>query len=74
LAEETAPEDARAVYEIARRRYGAVPTSLGVVAHHTEILRAVVGYERALADASRVDARLKSLASVKVASLVGCPF
>ena len=36
--------------------------------------RAYTGYEYFLAKANRVDAKLKALASLKAAALVGCPF
>ena len=33
-----------------------------------------MGFERFLARAGRVDAKLKSLANLKTAALIGCPF
>jgi len=38
------------------------------------VFAAYMGFERAFARASKMDARLTTLAAVKVASLVGCPF
>jgi len=63
-----------AAFEAAKRRFGKLPIPLGVTAHHPEIFRGYLGYEREFAQANRVDARLKSLATIKVASFVGCPF
>jgi alkylhydroperoxidase family enzyme len=69
-----APPDVRAVYEGAIRKFGRLPTPIAVAAHHPEVFTAYTGFERAFGRASRVDARLTTLAAVKVASLVGCPF
>jgi alkylhydroperoxidase family enzyme len=74
VPEESAPADVRAVYESARRKYGAVPTPVTLAAHHPEIFRAYMGFEGAFARAARVDARLTAMAAVKAAALVGCPF
>jgi hypothetical protein len=51
-----------------------VPTPLTVTAHNAWIFRAYAGYELALGKASRVDPKLKALAGIKAATLVGCPF
>ena len=64
----------RFAYWYARRRVGKVPEPLAVAAHHAWIFRAYTGYEFALGRARRVDARLKALAGLKAAALVGCPF
>ncbi len=45
-----------------------------ITAHHPRLLRALVEMEQGQMAAKSVDAALKSLASVKVATLVGCPF
>ena len=65
---------ARIVYFMARRMTGKLPDPLTVSAHNGPILRATVGYEFFLGRASRVDPRLKALAGVKAAAMVGCPF
>lgn len=62
------------VYWFARRRLGRVPTPLGIMAHNTAVLSAVVGFELGLDRARAVDVRLKELATVKTALLVGCRF
>lgn len=64
----------RVAYWISRRMVGKVPEPLTVSAHHPSIFRAYVGYEYYLGKAHRVDARLKSLASLKAAAIIGCPF
>jgi hypothetical protein len=65
---------ARFAYRFSKRMIGKVSEPLTVAAHHPWILRGYVGYEFALDKARRVDARLKALASLKAAALVGCPF
>ena len=64
----------RLAYWIGRRRYGRFPTPATVAAHDPPIFFAVAGYELALERAKRVDVRLKALASIKTASLIGCVF
>jgi hypothetical protein len=74
---EAAPPGSAVVQEAfdrVERAMGSVPEPLRVSAHSEAILQATMGYERYLARAGRVDAKLKSLASLKTAALVGCPF
>ncbi len=59
---------------MAKRRLGKVPESLTLVAHHPWISRGYIGFELALERSRLVDGRLKVLADIKVATLVGCPF
>lgn len=61
-------------YWFSRRRLGRVVEPLTVMAHHPWISRAYGAYELALERAHFVDARLKALASLKAAALIGCPF
>jgi hypothetical protein len=73
-----APERAglliRLAYWFSRRLVGKVPEPLTIAAHNGWIFRAYGAYEYALAKATKVDARLKALAGIKTAALVGCPF
>lgn len=64
----------RAAYWMARRIVGKLPEPLTVAAHNPWIFRAYTGYEYALGKARRVDPKLKALAGLKSAALVGCPF
>ena len=64
----------RLVYWLARRMLGKVPEPLTIQAHSAWIFRAYGGYEWALSHANQVPARTKALASMKVATLIGCPF
>jgi len=68
-----APPDVRAVYDSAMKKFGRLPIPLAVTAHHPEVFAAYMGFERAFGRASKVEAKLTTLAAVKVASLVGCP-
>jgi len=64
----------RFAYWFSKRMVGKVPEPLTVAAHQPWIFRAYTGYEFALARAKLVDPRLKVLAELKAAALVGCPF
>ncbi len=68
-----APPDVRAVYESVMKKFGRLPIPIAVAAHHPEVFAAYMGFERAFGRASKVEAKLTTLAAVKVASLVGCP-
>jgi hypothetical protein len=74
LAAERAGWLARLGYWFSMRRFGRVVEPLAVAAHHGGILFGYSAYELALDRAQLVDKRLKVLASLKVAALVGCPF
>jgi hypothetical protein len=65
---------ARVAYWMSERMMKKVPEPLAVAAHNGAIFKAYAGYEYFLAKASRVDVRLKALASIKAGALVGCPF
>jgi hypothetical protein len=64
----------RLAYWFTRRRYGKLLQPVTVVAHHPWILSAAGAYELSLQRARRVDPRLKVLAGLKAATLVGCHF
>jgi transposase len=64
----------RFAYWLARRWLGKVPEPLTVTAHHARIFQAYTVYEFALGRSRRVDERLKALAGLKAAALIGCPF
>jgi hypothetical protein len=70
----------RLVYWAARRKTGQltglarVVEPLKVLAHHARLLRATIHMELGQDAARSVPAALKALASLKVATLVGCPF
>jgi len=64
----------RGVYLGSKRMVGRVPEPLRIMAHSRPVMWADVIFELALARAHAVPARLKGLASIKVAALVGCVF
>jgi hypothetical protein len=74
LAEHRAGWFSRLVGRFAKRRFGKVPSPLGVLGRHGALLAANVGFELGLERARRVEAKLKDLAAIRVATLIGCPF
>jgi hypothetical protein len=64
----------RLVYAGARRMSGQVPDPLRIMAHSKSVMWAAGLYELASARGSAVDAKLKTLASIKAASRIGCLF
>lgn len=65
----------RAVYFITRRKLGKVVMPVQVTAHHPRLLLLGVGpMEQALQGSQCVELTLKELCSIRVATLVGCPF
>jgi hypothetical protein len=64
----------RLIYFLARRRVGRVPMPVQIHAHHGQLLIGMGSFEDALRRSRRVDGRLKALAQLRAASLVGCPF
>ena len=74
VPEERAGLFTRFAYWFARRMVGRVPEPMTIQAHAPAILRAVSGFEFFLGRSSLVPKRLKTLAGIKTATLVGCPF
>jgi hypothetical protein len=64
----------RLVYFFTRRRLGHVILPLRVTAHHGRIFWGYTQMEGAQMSSNLVDAKLKGLAELRVATLVGCPF
>jgi len=70
----------RLVYRLIRRKMralvgvGRVPQPLKILAHHPRLMRALGHMEMGQEAARSVPAALKSLASIKAAMLIGCPF
>src|SRR3712207_1892945 len=64
----------RFAYRFSRRRFGKVPEPVRVTAHHRNLLLGTGAMELALDRSNLVDARLKKLAEIKVALVVGCEF
>ena len=64
----------RLIFRGAKARRGAVPEPLRLMARSSGLLWAGTFFELCFGRARRVDANLKSLASLKTAGLVGCVF
>lgn len=64
----------RFVYGFSRRRFGKVAEPLTVTAHHPRLLFGYGMMELALDRSHLVDERLKELAALKTAAVIGCEF
>ena len=62
------------IYSLTRRKLGKVVMPVQVTAHHPKLLRGYIQMERSQAASKLVDRKLKALAELRVATLVGCPF
>jgi hypothetical protein len=62
------------VYYLTRRRLGRVITPIQVTAHHTKIFWGYLQMEQSQMSSKLIDPKLKGLAELRVATLVGCPF
>ncbi len=65
---------ARIVYFVARKKLGRVPEPVKVLHRNTALLAGVGALETAFDKSTRVSGRIKALAQVRVAMMVGCPF
>jgi hypothetical protein len=62
------------VYSLTQRRLGRVILPIQVTAHHPRILWGYSQMEQSQMGSKRVAHKLKGLAELRVATLVGCPF
>ncbi|HZC24258.1 MAG TPA: hypothetical protein VE866_13025 [Candidatus Binatia bacterium] len=62
------------VYALTRRKVGRVVMPVQVVAHHPTILWGYGQMEQSQLGSKLVSAKLKGLAELRTATLVGCPF
>ena len=62
------------VYFLTQRRLGKVIMPIQVTAHHPKIFWGYVQMEQSQASSKLIDPKLKGLAELRVATLVGCPF
>lgn len=62
------------IYYLTRRRLGKVIMPVQVTAHHPKIFWGYIQMEQSQAGGKLVDPKLKGLAELRVATLVGCPF
>ena len=68
------PELIKQIFDRSRERYGLVIGPSQVMGHRPEILLAASGLGRAIDDSNIIEPRLKILASVRAAQMIGCPF
>ena len=64
----------RLVYWMTKRRLGRVIQPLKITAHQPRLLRAIGEMELGQRALDSVDPKLKALAEIKAALLIGCPF
>jgi len=64
----------RLIFGLTRRRFGRPVEPLYGYARSGPFLAGMIGLELGMERAHRVDAKLKALAELRVAALVGCPF
>lgn len=62
------------IYWMVRRKLGRMIGPIKVQAHHFRLLRATSSMELGQEAARRVPKDLKTLGSIKIAQMVGCPF
>lgn len=62
------------VYGLTRRRLGRVIMPIQVTAHHPKIFWGYLQMEQSQLGSKLIDPKLKGLAELRVATLVGCPF
>ncbi|HEY6369094.1 MAG TPA: hypothetical protein VIX37_00815 [Candidatus Sulfotelmatobacter sp.] len=62
------------VYSLTQRRLGRLIMPVQVTAHHAKIFWGYVQMEQSQASSKLIDPKLKGLAELRVATLVGCPF
>jgi hypothetical protein len=64
----------RMVYSLTKKKLGRVVMPVQVTAHHAKILWGYCHMEQSFMNSDLVEAKLKGLAQLRVATLVGCPF
>ena len=65
---------AKFIYRALKKRIGRVPKSKTLAAYNTPALLASTWMDAIGASARTISLRLKELAQLKVAALIGCPF
>jgi len=65
---------ARVIFWLTKRRLGRVPLSARIQARDPKLLAAAARMSMHIARQGAVSLKLKELAKVKVAAMVGCPF
>ena len=68
------PSSVRPIFERSQERYGRVISPNLLMAYRPEILLAAAGLGRAIDGSNEVAPRLKIIASLRAAQMIGCPF
>ncbi|HTY54421.1 MAG TPA: hypothetical protein VMB26_04445 [Candidatus Binataceae bacterium] len=74
VSEERATRSIRALYDKFKQMFGHVIAPYSVMAHRPAILRAAAQMGRAMALSRAIDDKLKTLACIRAAQMIGCPF
>ena len=69
-----APESLKPVFENSLQQFGRIITPSLVMGHRPELLLAAGRLNAAVARSTVVEPRLKSLAFIRTAQMIGCPF
>ena len=64
----------RLIYFLTKRKLGRVVMPVQVIAHHPRLLWGYGQMEQSLLFSHELDEALKELATLRVSTLVGCPF
>lgn len=64
----------RFVYSMTKRKLHKIVEPLRISAHHPGLLWGYGQMEQSMMGSHRIDESLKSLAEIRAATLVGCPF
>jgi hypothetical protein len=68
------PEALKPIFDRSRKRFGRVISPNLVMGHRPEILLAAYGLGREIDVSDAVEPRLKLMASLRAAQMIGCPF
>ena len=74
LDPESAPPEARALFEQDLERYGQTLNTTAIMAYVPGIARAARRLGKEVAESGLIPEQLRLLINVRVAGLVGCPF
>ncbi len=74
VSDEEASFVTRSVFRAAAKKTGKVPDPLRILARNSGVMWAAGGFEMGWGRARSVPPSLKSLASLKAASMIGCLF
>ena len=62
------------VYSLTQRRLGRLIMPVQVTAHHPKVFWGYILMEQSQGSSKLIDPKLKGLAELRVATLIGCPF